>query len=51
MQKYKDKRSKRNEIYQEIQSSFDWGISPYKAFMNPILDYPYLLFTRKRKYN
>ena len=27
-----DKRNKRNEINQEIQSAFDKGISPYKAF-------------------
>ena len=33
MQKYEeDKHSKRNEINQEIQSVFDRGISPYKAF-------------------
>ena len=51
MKKYEDKRSKRNEIYQEIQSSFGWEISPYKAFKGSNSGLSLSAFYKKRKYN
>ena len=45
-----DKRSKRNEIDQEIQSAFDMGISPYKAFKESNSGLSLSAFYKKRIY-
>ena len=44
-----DKRNKRNEINQEIQSAFDRGISPYKAFKESNSGLSLSAFYKKKK--